>query len=190
MAWFLVPLLYDWVHTYSERRYLEPIKSYWNSRTAGRYPDFESLSLKVEGNNYDNRDAVDRIDESLCGGIQTQNTIILTRLLTKKLCEDTEDAGSGSPWFKTRDLDEPLNLTVTSDVGSGQLTKRTFAINLDARGSGQTTHPANTGDAIELLGNNLLRMEYYRWFRYNTNEVELEGKLHACQSVSITITSS
>lgn len=79
MAVRLAPMLYDWVWSRSERRYIVPFQQAWDDERSADgdlvLPTFDELASLMAQHNFADSSAVDYVDDELCNGAAITVTV-------------------------------------------------------------------------------------------------------------------
>ena len=177
MAVRLAPMLYDWEFSSLNRGYIRPYQQTWDDErvaTGGVFPMFDELALGLEGYNPIEDDSVDYLDDVLCYGKFGTDAMNGDRATASHLCVEVGRQVRKRGEF----IDFVPRLGRRTDIASPSnktLSKRWF-INRWAEGGTRERFMPEVGDAFDLLANNVLRPEFYNFFRYQGNQIEMEGK--------------
>lgn len=177
VALLLAPLLYDWLWSSSERVYITPFRDIWdaeNEQNGNVFPSFGILAdayfhfYPIEG------DAIDYIDSVLCDGDDGAAAIDSSAAASAHLCVEINGSQKrgGVPDLVPRDEMGPV------DAFNKTHSKRAFTDDFTEGGHRKKGQP-ESGDAFEMMDNGYLRVEYFKWFRYQGNEIEMESKQFA-----------
>ncbi len=179
MAIRLLPMLFDWEWSSSERGYIRPYQQTWDDEraaTGGVFPDFDTLALGISGYNPIEGDSIDYLDDVLCYGKFGTDSINGDKATASHLCEEV--GGQVRKRGEFIDFVPRLAARRTPEAASpsnATLSKRWF---IDRWSDGGTRWQGlpEVGDAFDLLANNVLRPEFYNFFRYQGNQIEMESK--------------
>ncbi len=182
MAMRLAPLLYDYVWSSSERPYIKPFQETWDEErgTHGNvFPSFDTLAKGLSAYNPIDGDSVGYLDDVLCYGKFGNDAINSQASASSHLCVEVGGlvAKRGSVVdFVDRQHVRWEGRFPTSDITSNKtIAKRWFMANWE-QGSSSTYRIPTTGDALDLAATGTLRPEFFNFFRYQGNQIEMEGK--------------
>lgn len=165
MSLKLSPLLYTWGRQKDSRGYVIPFAQVWddeNTAHGNMYPKFDVLSDAMLAYNPIDGDSISFLENVLCNG-KYSDGISDDAATSNYLC--TAIPGQG---FARRDVLAAANET------EEQHSKRMF---FDRWGAGDSAfiEKPTLGDAIENIVSGAMRPEYFKWFRYQGSQIELEG---------------
>ncbi|KAK3901352.1 hypothetical protein C8A05DRAFT_16453 [Staphylotrichum tortipilum] len=181
MAARLLPMLFDWEWSSLERGYIRPYQQMWDDErvaTGGVFPTFDTLALGLLEYSPIEGDSIDYLDDVLCYGRFGTDAINGDRATASHLCTVV----GGQVRKRGEFIDFVPRLEVrwaagrVAEVASPSnetLSKRWF-INRWAVGGTRWQNLPELGDAFDLLANNVLRPEFYNFFRYQGNQIEME----------------
>ncbi len=181
MALKLGPLLYDWVWSSSERQYLTPFQQIWDdevSATGNVFPKFDALANGLVDYNPIEGSSIDYLDNILCYGKVGADAISGAKATSSHLC--VVIGGGARKRGEVIEFAPRQHAQVRSDLGAFNKThsniKRWFFDNWSGDPATKAPYNPTTGNAFDLLANGVLRPEFYNFFRYQNNEIEMESK--------------
>jgi hypothetical protein len=180
----LGPLLYDWEWSNSERSYITPYQQIWDEERVSNgniFPTFDTLANGLADYNPIDGNAVDYLNDILCYGKLGADSISGTKATSSHLCVEVggQVRKRGEVMdFIPRERRHSVTEADIESVALNKTTKRWFIDNWEQGSSRQYRLPT-TGDAFDLASGGTLRPEFYNFFRYRHNEIEMEGKHRA-----------
>ncbi len=182
MALKLGPLLYGWIWSEDDRQYLTPFQQIWDdevSATGNVFPKFDVLANGLVNYNPIDGSSIDYLDDVLCYGSSGNDAISVGKATSSHLCVVIGNGvrkRDGVIDFVPRQHGVARSGRGTYNKTGNNNNKRWFLNDFSGDDSLKKAGWPYTGSAFDLMANGVLRPEFFNFFRYQGNQIEMESK--------------
>lgn len=181
----MLPLLTAYLWYSSERQYITPYKEVWNDEVSANnnaFPEWDDLAQAVYSYNPVEGDTVNYLSDILCYGKLGAEALRSDAATTAHMCATLPEAVAKRDMAVDEHVRPGLRSVLEPIIGSNKtaLTKRVFVVKWELDRALDLKMPT-TGNALDLAGSGTLRPEFFNWFRYQGNQIEMEGEYYYSQ---------